>query len=33
MEKELIYNGRNRNNIVELWHNCIINLNNKNTKF
>jgi len=31
IKKELICNGCNRNNIVGLWYNCLIDLNNKNT--
>ncbi|ORX76115.1 hypothetical protein BCR32DRAFT_284513 [Anaeromyces robustus] len=29
MEKDYIYNGYDRKDIVELWYNCLIDLNNK----
>ncbi|ORX63848.1 hypothetical protein BCR32DRAFT_307230 [Anaeromyces robustus] len=32
MEKDYIYNGYDRKDIVELWYNCLIDLNNKNIK-
>jgi len=31
MEKEMIYYGSNSNDNAELWYNCLIDLNNKNT--
>jgi len=31
MESKLIDNGRSRNDIIELWFKCLINLNNINT--
>jgi len=33
MESELNDNEFNRNNIIELWYNCLIDFNNKNINF